>query len=283
MSNNAAWGLHSWLFVPATRPDRIAKAMASGADAVIIDLEDAVSLADKQRARANAFAATEPRMGAKRALRVNGLGCHEGLADISAVLNSELHFDFLVLPKVEYERDVLLVDEWLTAGRFDTQLIALIETAHGLEAVCAIARSTQRLAALLFGAADMAADLSSRPTWEPMLFARSRIVAACAGAGIPAIDSPFFGIADDTALREEASRSAALGFHAKAAIHPAQLPGIKSAFTPSEAELEEARRTLVENEKGAASLDGKMVDEAVARRARRILRLFIPTALEVDP
>ncbi len=91
-------------------------------------------------------------------------------------------------------------------------------------------------------------------------------------AGVPAIDSPFFGIADDIALRDEASRSAGLGFHAKSAIHPSQLPGIKSAFTPSEAELKEARRVLVENEKGAASLDGNMVDEAVARRARRILR-----------
>jgi (S)-citramalyl-CoA lyase len=169
--------------VPATRPDRIVKAMKSEADAVIIDLEDAVSLADKQMARANALAGTELQTGAKRALRINSLGSHAGLADISAVVNSDIHFDFLVLPKVEYARDLLLVDEWLTAGQFDTQLIALIETARGLDAVCAIARSTKRLAALMFGAADMAADLAARPSWEPMLFARSRVVAACAGRG----------------------------------------------------------------------------------------------------
>jgi len=148
------------------------------------------------------------------------LGSHAGLADISAVVNSDIHFDFLVLPKVECARDLLLVDEWLTAGRFDIQLIALIETARGLDTVCAIARSTKWLVALLFGAADMAADLEARPSWEPMLFARSRVVAACAGVGVPAIDSPFFGIADDIALRDEASRSAALGFYAKSAIHP---------------------------------------------------------------
>ena len=272
MSNGAALGLYSWLFVPATRPDRIAKAMKSEAYAVIIDLEDAVPLVDKQMARAHAFAEAEWQTGPKRALRINSLGSHTGLADIVAVLKGESHFAFLVLPKVEYARDLLLVDEWLTAGRFDTQLIALIETARGLDAAFAIARSTKRLAALLFGAADMAADLASRPSWEPMLFARSHVVAACARAGIPAIDSPFFGIADDIGVRDEANRSAALGFHAKSAIHPTQLPGINSAFAPSEADLEEARRILVENEKGAASLDGNMVDEAVARRARRILR-----------
>src|SRR5271170_5669601 len=247
MINPAAIRARSWLFTPATRPDRFAKAAAAGADVVILDLEDAVAPKDKAEARATAldYLAGNPADGALHALRINGLDTRSGISDLDALLGSSAAPNFVVLPKTETAGHLQILDRLLTA--------------------------TPRLTGLMLGAADMAADLGAATAWEPLAFARGQLIAACALAGLTPIDSPFFDLHDEAGLKQEVAASVALGFAAKAAIHPAQIGAINAALTPSAEAVEKARAILAENAKGVGTVDGQMIDEAVARKARRTL------------
>ena len=263
----------SWLFTPATRPDRFARAGEAGADVLILDLEDAVAPSDKDRARAAALAHLDAGRGTApiQALRVNGLRTRAGLDDLRLLLESRTGPDAVILPKVETPDEPRLVDAWLAEAGSPAALVALVESARGVEGAPEIARSTPRLSALMFGAADLAADLGAPAAWEPLLYARSRVVAAAAAAGLDAIDAPYFDLKDQAGLEAELRAAVALGFAAKAAIHPGQVAAINAALTPSAAAVAEAREILAQNEAGVGVVGGRMVDEAVARRARRIL------------
>jgi (S)-citramalyl-CoA lyase len=265
----------SWLFTPATHPERFGKAAAAGADVAILDLEDAVAPEDKGRARSTAldYLAAASAEGSMRALRINGLDTSAGIADLHALLASAAAPDFLVLPKTETVGHLQILDRLLTAAGKDTRLIGLIESAHGLAGVEAIAAATPRLAGLMLGAADMAADLGSATAWAPLAFARGRLIAACALAGVTPIDAPFFDLHDAAGLKQEAAAAVAFGFGAKAAIHPAQIGAINTALTPSDQSVQTARAILAENAKGVGTVDGQMIDEAVARKARRTLAM----------
>jgi (S)-citramalyl-CoA lyase len=163
------------------------------------------------------------------------------------------------------------VDRLLSEKGLSTKLIGLIESAVGLKAVSDIAHATPRLAALMFGAADLAADLGCGPFAANLTFARVSLVSACATAAIAAIDSPFFDIRDLAGLERAALQAADMGFAGKAAIHPSQVAAINLAFTPTSDEIDEARAILIENQRGVGQVNGVMVDEAVARNARRVL------------
>jgi (S)-citramalyl-CoA lyase len=130
----------------------------------------------------------------------------------------------------------------------------------------------------MLGAADMAADLGSATAWEPLAFARGRLIAACALAGITPIDAPFFDLHDEAGLKHEVAAAVALGFAAKAAIHPAQIAAINAALTPSAEAVAKARAILAENAKGVGAIGGQMIDEAIARKARRTLAAAGPEA-----
>ena len=263
----------SWLFTPATHPGRFAKAAAAGADVAILDLEDAVAPKNKAQARRDAldYLAENPSDGVLHALRINALDTSAGISDLEALLGSSADPDFLVLPKTETIGHLQILDRLLTSAGRATRLIGLIESAQGLAAAEAIATATPRLAGLMLGAADLAADLSATTAWKPLSFARGRLIVACALAGVPPIDAPFFNLHDEAGLKQEAAAAVALGFTAKAAIHPAQIGAINAAFTPSAEAVERARKILAENIKGVGTVEGQMVDEAVARRARHTL------------
>ena len=263
----------SWLFTPATRPERFARAGEVGAEVLILDLEDAVAPGDKDRARAAALAwlATRTPGGPTCALRVNGLRTRAGLDDLRALLQAGAAPEVVILPKTEAPAELRLADALLTEAGSAAGLVALVKSAEGLEAAPAIARATPRLSGLMLGAADLAADLGAPAAWEPLLYARSRLVAAAAAAGIEAIDAPYFDLRDQAGLEAELRAAVALGFAAKAAIHPGQVGAINAALTPSAAAVAEAREILAENAKGVGVVGGRMIDEAVARRARRIL------------
>ena len=265
--------VRSWLFTPATRPDRFEKAAASGADVSIIDLEDSVALSDKAEARRTALAhLAQPAAGScLQALRINGLETRFGLGDLQALLESSARPDYLVLPKTESAAHLQILDRLLTEAGKATRLVALIESARGLAAAEQIAAAMPRLEALMFGAADMSADLGAATAWAPLAYARSRLVAACALAGVLAIDSPFFDVKDHDGLTQETAQAVALGFEGKAAIHPNQIATINAALTPRPEEVAQARAIVAENAKGVGVVQGHMVDEAVARKARRIL------------
>jgi (S)-citramalyl-CoA lyase len=263
----------SWLFTPATRPDRFAKAAAAGADVAILDLEDAVAAKDKAQARTDAldYLADNPSDGALHALRINGLDTRAGISDLQALLGSSAVPDFLVLPKTETAGHLQILDRLLRSAGKDTRLIGLIESARGLAAAEAIATATPRLVGVMLGAADMAADLGATTAWEPLLFARGRLIAACALAGVSPIDAPFFDIRDEAGLKLETAAAVALGFGAKAAIHPAQIGAINGALTLTAEAVEKARAIIRENTRGVGTIDGQMIDEAIARKARRTL------------
>jgi len=263
----------SWLFTPGTRPDRFGEAAKIGADVLIIDLEDAVAPDDKAGARKTAldFVSQHGHLANGQAIRVNGLDTRAGIADMDALLASDAVPDYLVLPKTESAGHLQILDRLLTAAKRPTRLIGLIESARGLAGLEAIAAATPRLAGLMLGAADMAADLGASPAWPPLAYERARLVHACALNGITPIDSPFFDVHDADGLKNETKDAAAFGFPAKAAIHPNQIKPINDVFTPTDDEIKHAQAVLEVNKKGVGVVDGQMVDEAVARKARRIL------------
>ena len=273
MNESRVTRVRSWLFTPATRPDRFAKAAAVGADIAILDLEDAVPPKDKAQARMTAlnYLADNRANGVLHALRINALVTRAGLADLQALLESEACPDYLILPKTESAAHLQILDRLLVEAKRKIGLVGLIESAKGLAAAEAIAASTPRLEALLFGAADMSADLGAGTAWTPLVYARARLVAACALADVLAIDSPFFDMNNHQGLTQETTQAVALGFAGKAAIHPAQIDAINAALTPSAEAVEKARAILAENAKGVGTVDGHMIDEAIARKARRTL------------
>jgi (S)-citramalyl-CoA lyase len=265
--------LKSWLFTPATKSDRFSRAADAHADALIIDLEDAVAPSAKSEAREAAilYLGGISSDHLPCALRINAPDTRLGLADLQALLSSPAEPDYLILPKCGSSGTIESVASLLKEAGKSTKIIALIETAKGVGALEEIAGGAAKPAALLFGAADMAADLGAETSWEALLWVRSRLIHAAASFAVGTLDSPFFDIANKDALRQETKASAGLGFHGKCAIHPAQITTINEVLSPTAEEVDKARQILLVNQQGVGSVDGQMVDEAVARRARLIL------------
>ena len=270
------------LFTPANRPDRYEKGMATGADGVVIDLEDAISLAEKDSARTMVvdYFREKGRIPADRpfvsAIRLNNIHTLAGLKDLSALVDSGIRPDVLLLPKVESPGEVNILESHLTGRQAEIRFMALIETALGLQNADAIAQSSERVSALVFGGADLATDLSAEAGWEPMLFARSRLVQAAATAGIVALDVPYLDLQDMSGLQPECIRVKALGFAGKFAIHPKHVPVVMDIFRPDPASISLAHRIVEAYEAvhgNACEVDGKMVDLPVYRSARRTLAL----------
>ena len=273
--------LKSWLFTPATKADRFGRSAEVHADALIIDLEDAVALLDKQKARTAALQYLEqPAQGRLPCvLRINAPVTRTGIEDLNSLLESSAAPDYIILPKCDSPAFIRMVRVLLDQAAKKTEIIALIESAKGVEALPDIVNSDVKPVGLLFGAADMAADLGAKTTWETLFFVRSRILQVAASAGVVVVDSPFFDTADLEGLKRETKAAEDLGFHGKAAIHPKQISIINEVFTPSAEEVARARQILTVNQQGVGSVDHQMVDEAVARKARLVLeRAGISTA-----
>lgn len=267
------FSLKSWLFTPATSSSRFARAAEVHADALIVDLEDSVAPGAKSKAREAALQYLEALSPDHLpiAIRINSPATRAGLDDIRALLDSSTEPDYLVLPKCGSPAIIYMAQSLLRESGKATNIIALIETAQGISALNDIVAADTKPAALLFGAADMAADLGAEISWEPLLWCRSSIVHAAARAGIAVLDSPYFDIADADGLKREAKASTSLGFTGKCAIHPTQASIINEVFMPSEEEVSRARQVLVINQRGVGSIDHKMVDEAIAHKARLTL------------
>lgn len=246
------------LFVPANRPDRYHKAAHSGADGVIIDLEDAVAIDDKDTARAMLLAASIP-VGS--IVRINPVGTRWHDADVETVKKLAVG---VMLPKAESAAHIQSVRAVLG----NLPIIALIESAQGLAAVREIAAHADRLA---FGYIDLSADLGCSMERDALVVARTEIVLASRLAGLlPALEgvTPSF---DDTALVEDDARYAAsMGFGGKLCIHPKQIAPTFAGFRPAQSDIEWATKILNTGD-GAVSFNGMMVDAPVRLRAQRIL------------
>jgi malyl-CoA/(S)-citramalyl-CoA lyase len=304
----------SELAVPGTNPRAIEKAPTLGADLVFLDLEDAVAPDDKERARANVIEALRAQDWSRTAVsvRINGLDTHWCYRDVVEVVEACGDvLDTVLVPKVGAPSDVEFVATLLdqieqrrdfAPGRIGIHV--LIETARGMANVEAIARARpDRMEAMVFGVADYAASVQARTTnigganpdyavltdpdpageralhWgDQWHFAISRMVAACRAEGLRPIDGPFGDFNDADGFRASARRAAALGCEGKWAIHPSQVALANEVFSPSEAEVERARRILDAMEKaakegkGAVSLDGRLIDAASIRMAENLVR-----------
>ena len=253
----------TFLFVPASRPDRFASAVCSGADIVVVDLEDAVSHADKDEARDN-LGRLDPALN-NVIVRINAVGTPWHEADLRVVSERGL---FVMLPK---SHDGEAVAEVAAATG---PLIALVESAVGVLDARQIA-AAPGVVRLAFGHLDLAAELDVAPDEHGVMSpARAALVLASAAAGLPGpIDGVTVETVDTDAVRADTRRARRLGFTAKLCIHPRQLAAVAEEFTPSSAEIIEAQRIVEAGSSGgAAVLDGRMVDRPVLLRAQRILR-----------
>lgn len=270
------------LFTPGNRPERFAKAAATGADGLILDLEDAVAAPAKEDARATVVAHFRGDFRAGLAphqlkgLRVNNIHTPAGVRDLDALVSSGVAPDFVLLPKVESAFEVRLYARHLEGGQAGIAFGCLIESARGLEAAMAIAQADPRVRILAFGGVDLAADLRAELAWEPLLYGRSRLVQAAASAGLGLLDVPHLALDDAAALAAECARVKALGFTSKLAIHPKQVAPILAAFTPTAAEVDRAARMVAALEQAggnAVEFEGKMLEGPVVKAAQRVLAL----------
>lgn len=272
--------IRSLLFVPGNRPERLAKAAAAGADCVCIDLEDAVPPDARESARAAVLAHLSAcPEGHRFGLRINALTSDDGARDLQA-LTQHAHRAaraaqpaFVMLAKTETAAQL----QSTAAASPGTPLIALIETAAGVHEARHIAQAHAQLQALMLGGADLAAELGCQMSWEPLLMARSTLVLAAASARLACIDVPFLDVADAPGCQAEAQRVAALGYSAKALIHPSQVGPVHAGLAPAPEVLAQAQRLLAATSSGAGQVgavmvEGRMVDRPVLLAAQRVLR-----------
>ena len=292
----------SLLAVPATKPKMVEKALASDADGVFLDLEDAVAPDDKPGAREDVARALRELdwRGRPRLFRANALDTpyfYRDLIEVTEAAGDSL--DAVMIPKVNRPEDLhavaILLFQLELAMNLDVETIRLeaqIESAEGLINADAIARATPRLTALHFGPGDFAASVRMPQTsigtsdeWDEAYpghrfhYAMQRIVVAARAAGLRVLDGPVADYGDDEGLRESCRVARSLGFDGKWCIHPAQIETVNEVFSPTEREIEWARKVVAAYEEanaagsGSASVDGLMIDAASIRMARTTLDL----------
>jgi citrate lyase beta subunit len=290
----------SELAVPGSSPKMFEKALNSNADYIFLDLEDAVSPNDKLAARKNIIKALKEinwkEKGKTISVRINSLDTHYMYRDVVDIIEQVGdRVDTILIPKVGTCSDVYMVDCLLTQIETSKKiknkigLECLIETALGMSNIKEIAKSSDRLEALHFGVADYAASLRARTIvigglnpdypgdqWHHGL---SQLVMTCRAYGLRAIDGPFGDFNDSDAYIASAKRAAAIGIEGKWAIHPSQIDLANKVFSPPETEVKKATRIIEELDKaakegkGAAQLDGRMIDAASARMAENIVNI----------
>lgn len=290
----------SELAVPGSNPSMIDKAADSAADYIFLDVEDAVAPPDKEKARANIIQALNDidwkAKGKTISVRINGLDTHYMYRDVVDIMEQAGDkLDTILVPKVGVPADLYMVEAMCNqieqAKGYTRQvgLEALIETALGMANVEAIAQASKRLEAMHFGVADYAASNRARtvnigglnPDYpgDQWHFALSRMTVACRAYGLRAIDGPFGDFNDPDGYILAAKRAAALGIEGKWAIHPTQIDLANDVFSPPATEVDRAHRileALKEAEaagRGAAQLDGKMIDAASARMAENVVTI----------
>lgn len=301
----------SELAVPGSQPRMLEKAPDLGADLVFMDLEDSVSLADKEAARKNIIHALNTYDWSKCAvsIRINGLDiscCYRDIIEVVEQAGDKL--DTILIPKVGHPSDVKFVATLLeqiesSRGFEPINLHVLIETARGMANVESIAQACpERLEAMVFGVADYAASIQARTTsmggpnpdytvlthpdeegnrgqhWgNPWHFAMSRMIVACRAWGLRPIDGPYGDFNDPDGFRAVAKAFAALGGEGKWAIHPSQIELANDIFSPSEAQVDKAQRIIdamqaaAAEGRGAVTLDGAMIDAASIRQAETLI------------
>ncbi len=285
----------SMLFLPGNNPNMLINAGCLGADAVIFDLEDAVSPAEKDAARIlvrNTMRYMDLD-ACEVIVRINSVDTDFWCKDLDTIIPCKP--DVILLPKSAEPADIRLVDEYISTleeklnlQKGAVKIMPLIETAKGVENAFAIASSCTRVCALFLGAEDLTADLQCKRTKESreIEYARQRLVVAARAAGVDVYDTPFTDVNDDEGIVVDAQLAKAFGFTGKASISPRHVDVINDVFSPTLAEIEyayevvEAIRVAKEMGKGAVSLRGKMIDAPIVARAERTIAMAKALGLE---
>ena len=278
----------SRLYAPGNNPKIIQSVGIFGADCIILDLEDSVSQEEKTAARYLAkYALKELDFGrSERIVRINPLSSVLGKKDLEVTMEGEP--DTIFLPKSETSGDIKALDielkrleEKYNIKTGKTKIIPLIETAKGIINAYEIASASHRVVAISFGAEDFLSDINGKRTDKgyELLFAKSQIVCAAKAAGVQALDTVYSDFRDEEGLYKRCIEAKNMGFDGKGIIHPNQIDIVHKAFSPTKAEIEEAKQIIAAIEEaksrgaGVASLNGKMIDKPIEIRARRIMKL----------
>jgi citrate lyase subunit beta/citryl-CoA lyase len=278
------------LYVPGNTPAMVQNADVFGSDAIIFDLEDSVPPQEKDAARLLVKQAllNLSYQDTETVVRINAVQSEFFQKDLEGILPAGPNA--LVLPKTEGGEDIRELESRILKilgrekyNRSNIEIIPLIESALGLINVVDIVRSSERITAVQFGAEDFTANIGAQRTLQgtEILFARSQLVTACASRMIQAIDTPFTEVDNEEGLREDALLARTMGFDGKTVISPRHVSIVKQIFSPSAAEVEFARRVVSAFEeaeksgKGALSVDGKMIDAPIVKRAKNILESSI--------
>lgn len=273
------------LFMPGNNPGMLQNAGILGADSIILDLEDAVSVTEKDSARILLINAIKniDFYNSEVVVRINPLSTEFGLEDLDVI--ARVKPDAIMVPKATVD-DIQLVcnklkdiekEEGIEAGSI--KLFPLIESAFGIENIYDILKSSDRIVGMLLGAEDLTADLGIKRTreGEEIFYARNRVAMACRALKISAIDTPFADMEDTQGFINDITKAKSLGLTGKAAINPRQIDIIHDVFAPKDGEITYAKRVMIAQEeakkegKGVFSLDGKMVDAPIIARAQNIL------------
>ena len=266
----------SLLFAPANRPEIHNKALASAADIVCLDLEDAVLPADKAAARQTAKTFLNNAPGPERVVRINGLRCADGLRDFLTLLDAGPSGGTIFLPKVASADEVRMADELIAEACIPLKIAVLIESLEGLQNVIAILQASPRISFAMFGAVDYAAELGVDVAQKPLFHARTTLVHAAKLAGVDVLDVPCLTFRDEVVVTAEAEAAQALGFTGKAALHPSNVRLIHRTFSPSDEAGAYAKKVVAlfkESPNGLAVLDGKLIEKPVIRSMQRVLAL----------
>ena len=285
----------SMLFLPGNNPNMLINGNCLGADAIIFDLEDAVSPAEKDAARIlvrNTMRYMDFR-GCEMIVRINSIDTPYWKQDIDAIL--PYRPGLILLPKTGTPQDALEADAYMTEleaklgmEKNTVGLMPLIETAMGVENAYQIASCTNRVKALFLGAEDLTADLQCQRTKESreIEYARTRLVIAARAAGVDVYDTPFTDVNDDEGIVKDAQLAKALGFSGKASISPRHVEVINAVFSPTQKEVDYAYEVLEAIElaksqgKGAIALHGKMIDAPIVTRAERTIAMAEALGME---
>jgi (S)-citramalyl-CoA lyase len=267
----------SFFLTPGSRPERFAAARAMGGDGIIVDLESTVAPADKGRAREAAltFLREPPVADFVRIVRINSPRAVEGLRDLLALHESGADPDSIIIPKCESADEIRLVASVLDGSQSAIGVVPMVELARAVFVAHYMADAQERVCGLFLGGGDLAADLGAEGSWENLLFARSRIVAAAATTGIASIDVPYFK-PDGAGLEREATASRKLGMTGKAALAAEQLPVINTIFTPSPDAVAHARSVMAAYAEAGTHtpvLNSHVVEPAMIREAERVVAI----------
>ena len=278
----------SMLFLPGNNPNMLINGNCLGADAIIFDLEDAVSPAEKDAARIlvrNTLRYMDF-TGCETIVRINSIDTPYWQKDLDTIIPWKP--DMILLPKTASAADAQAADAYMTELEQKlgmepntVALMPLIETALGVENAFAIATSTKRVRALFLGAEDLTADLQCKRTKEgkEIFYARTRLVMAARAAGVEVYDTPFTDVNDDIGIREDAIFAKGLGFSGKASISPRHVEVINEVFGPTQADIDYAYEVIdainlaKKQGKGAISLRGKMIDAPIVTRAQQTIAM----------